>query len=83
MAADDVRAELPGAFEQPHAFLAGHPLVGHQQTDVIAVLLQQFQPIGGIGSGKDAELVAERPRKHLQRLRLVIHVEDGKFLVVV
>ena len=38
--AQDVRAELPGAFEQPDALFAGHPLVGHQQADFVGVLLR-------------------------------------------
>ena len=40
--AQNARAELPGAFQQPDAFFAGHPLVGHQQADFIGVLFEQI-----------------------------------------
>ena len=61
--ADDARTELPGAFQQPHALFAGHPLVGHQQADFIGVFLQQFEAVLRGRRRHDAELFPEGARE--------------------
>ena len=69
-------------FEQPDAFFARHPLVGHQQADFVLMLLQKLEPVLGAGRGKYPKLVLKRPRERLQRLLFVIHVENGEFFVI-
>ncbi len=81
--AQDARAQLPGAFEQPDAFFAGHPLVGQQQADFVGVLFEQLEAVLRVRGGEHAEIVAEGALEILQRFFLVIHVEDGEFFVVV
>ena len=81
--ADDARAELPGAFQQPDAFFAGHPLVGHQQADFVGVLFQQLEAVLRVGGGQNAELVAEGAGEVRQRLFLVVHIKNREFFVVV
>ena len=78
-----LRAQLPRAFQQPDAFFAGHPLVGHQQADFVGVLFQQLEAVLGVGGGEHAELVAKGAREIFQRFLLVVHVKDGKFFIVV
>ena len=47
--AHDARTELAGAFQQPDALFAGHPLVGQQQADFIGMLFQQLETfLGGL-----------------------------------
>ena len=43
--AHDARPELPGAFQQPDALFAGHPLVGQQQADFVGVLFEQLEAV--------------------------------------
>jgi hypothetical protein len=47
------------------------------------VLLQQLEAVLRVGRGEDSELIAESAGEVLQRLLLVIYVEDGKFIVIV
>ena len=47
--AQDARAQLPGAFQQPDALFAGHPLVGHQQADFVGVLFEQLEAVLRVG----------------------------------
>ncbi len=57
--AENARPELPGAFQEPDAFFAGHPLVGHQQADFVGVLFEQLEAVLGVDGGEDAEFIAE------------------------
>ena len=42
---DDAGRGLPGPFQQPDAFFAGHPLVGHEDADLArACSSSSFRP---------------------------------------
>ena len=81
--ANDPRAKLAGFFEQPNALLTRHPLVGHEDPDVVFVLLQQLESVLGVWGGQNAELVLKGAGEVLEGLFFVINVEDGEFFVVV
>ena len=81
--AHDARTEMPRAFQQPDALLAGHPLVGQQQADFICVLFEQLEAVRGVRGGEHTEFLAERAGEILQRFFLVIHIQDGEFFIVV
>ena len=74
---------MPRALQKPDALLAGHPLVGQQQTDFVGMLFQQLEAFLGGQGGEHAEFVAECAGETLQRFFLVIHVKDGVLPVII
>src|SRR4030095_11277816 len=80
---NDSRPQLTRLFQQLNTFFTWHTLVGHQQTEFVLVLLQEFEPVLGIGSGEDAKFIRESSREVLQGFLLVVDVEYRKLFVIV
>ena len=64
-------------------FSPRHPLVGHQDANLILLFLQQSIAFLRVGRGQNPELIAKRAREVLQRLVLVVDVEDRILAVVI
>ena len=81
--AEHVRAEVPGAFQQPDPVFAGHPLVGHQHADFVGVCFNELEAVGGIDGGENLKVITKSTGEIDQRFFLVIHIQDGEFFIVV
>ena len=80
---NDPRLNLPRLFQQPNPLVAGHALVGHQNTQRVLVLLHQLQSVIGPGRGQNPKLVFEGKLEILQGLLFVVHVKNGELFVIV
>ena len=70
---DDAGRGLPGAFQQPGALFARHPLVGHEQADFVLMLFEEFEAIlraafaTPLQAWESTDRVAEEPAEYIAR----------------
>ena len=79
----DLRSEPAGPLKKLHSPLSRHALVGEDKTNLVLMILKNPISSLGAGGGEDPEGVAKGEREILQRLLLVVDIEDGETLVVV
>lgn len=70
-----------GLLEKLGSRFIGHPLVGHDDSDVIDLFLEKLHGFDSVRCGDNAETGGEKPGEVLTGLRLVIDEENGwKFI---